>query len=278
MKTFTYAFDANVWICVFLSCLLLILINSIKRNFTSLTNLQIFEILMGVSTHSLPQTNCRRMKFLTWIWSAFILRSVYQSLIFCLYSRQFYEVLPTSLGDLVAGGYKIVCVYKSSHFIKGIPLLLKENLNITILRDDNEIKSLHYLEQHDERLYAAVTAKEIVYYYTSKEEHRKKLSVLPFNINIQQTTIYLPKHSFLVNEFNDIILRIYAAGLFKIWRSLSVDLRFSRQRSKAKHFNLSLENMKQICSVTCGLFSIALIIFALELASLRYTRLRQLFE
>ncbi|XP_058977785.1 uncharacterized protein LOC101890132 [Musca domestica] len=218
LKTLVFPFDTTVWICLLCSLLMTIAINQTQRHTNPFTNLNFAEILLGLSTLYRPQLKWHSLSVLTWLWSSLLLRSLYQSMIFFLYNFDIFENLPKSLDTLTKQGFTLISSRKTMTFVRKIPQVEENMLRTIVLNSTNEMYQLFYLDKISEGNYAAIVDKEIARFFIDNMAPKNNLKILPFTVNSIQTTIYLPKHSFLIEAINANILRFFAAGFQVVWK------------------------------------------------------------
>lgn len=281
VKPFIFPYEFRVWVCVLMCFLLMLISNRIGRNIRSINNLQIFEIFMGVTTLYQPQGRRHTLQFLTWLWCTFVLRSMYQAMIFYLYNIELYREPPKSIEGLAKEGYSIICNNMSLQFLENIPLIADKNISLIVLDALSEIEQLEYLDQQGNDLYAAVVAEDIAHYFVAHHKTEHILEVLPFNINSVQTAIFLPKHSYLVGPFDDNILRFLASGLPRAWLSFSGETRYGphkKQKDVGNRSHMSMAQITAVWKINALILFIALGVFALELLSIKIKCIQKLFK
>lgn len=279
LKTLVFPFDTTVWICLLCSLLMTIAINQTQRHTNPFTNLNFAEILLGLSTLYRPQLKWHSLSVLTWLWSSLLLRSLYQSMIFYLYNFDIFENLPKSLDTLAEQGFTLICTRKTMTFVQKIPQVEENMLRTIVLNTTNEMYQLFYLDKISEGNYAAIVDKEIAKFFIDNMAPKNNLKILPFTVNSIQTTIYLPKHSFLIEAINANILRFFAAGFQVVWklhnRSLENPNNEDSQRTISE---MSFMHVISVLELTVILYFLSFVIFLLELYSKKSTFLQKCFE
>lgn len=276
-----FPFDRTTWFLLIISCGIFTIINGFQTKAYKVNSFQILEVLIGMATSRVPKGTPRRIRFVIWVLCAFILRSVYQSLLFYLYRTHFYKSPPITLDGLAAAGYKTVCTQFSSDFVLYVPQIIDQTLPLIILNSSNELDPLRYLERHPDANVIAMTVMDFVTYYVATEmDYRNALQILPINVNVQQIVFYFAKHSYLNQRINEYILRFQEAGFLEMWRDwTNYDYRVTRRDGDASIYDQELMvNLKQLNGfffVIIFLHLIAIVVFVLEMLSTRYKWLNE---
>lgn len=279
----TFPFDKCTWALLGLSCAILTIMNYFQRNGeNNLSSLQIFEVLIGSPTSNLPKDTSRRIRFLLWIFSCFILRTIYQSLLFYLYRIHFYKSPPTTLQGLADGSYTTICSKISSNFLLYVPQILDETLPLLVLNGSNEIEPLRYLERRPNENLAVISIMDFAVYYAAIEmDDRNALQVLPINVNDQQIVFYFTKHSYLIHRIDNCILRYHQAGLLEKWRQwTSNEFKVTKRKGHASNINnelwVDLNQLIGFYYVILFLHTISFVVFLLELLSKKFAGLKKI--
>ena len=112
------------------------------------------------------------------------------------------------------------------------------------------------------------------------KHHMKNFTeVLKEYLFVQRYCIYFRKNSYLVHRVNEIIGSLQTNGIISRWERQSIDKRYLNRPSvpkRPKTLNLD-QVMGGICIYFIGL-GISLLIFLLELVSLKITSLKNMYE
>uniref|UniRef100_A0A1I8MPE7 Putative ionotropic receptor ligand binding domain-containing protein n=1 Tax=Musca domestica TaxID=7370 RepID=A0A1I8MPE7_MUSDO len=279
IRTLVFPFDTDAWICLLCTLLAMITINQMRRHSNSMTNLQFIEIFLGLSTLYRPRLKWHSLSFLIWLWCSFLLRSIYQSMIFYLYNFDIFQNPPKSLDALVEHGFTLICTRKTLQFVENIPQVANNMLRKIIFDSSDEMQQLVHLDRLSERNYAAIVDKEIAKFYINNMKPKNILQILPFTVNNIPTTIYLPKHSFLIETINDNILRIFGAGLHETWTLYNGAEDYPKNDEPQRTmFDMSFIHVFSVLELSLILYFVSFVIFLLELCSRKLKCLQKLFE
>ncbi|XP_075156006.1 uncharacterized protein LOC142229337 [Haematobia irritans] len=226
LEILAFPFDTTSWILLIVSSLVLMLINKFQRKplRSYVCSWQIVEALLGVPSFRMPERLSLRTTLMIWILSTLILRSVYQSLLFYLFRTQFYREPPKSLEDLAKLGYKAICTIRSEPILDYIPEFMDKSIPLKVLNTTDEMEPLRYLENNADKNIVAISVADIVYYYVQKKINAENVFlILNFEINDQQISFYVPKHSYLIESFNKYILIFHQTGFLEYWRKMSLE-------------------------------------------------------
>ncbi|XP_046803055.1 uncharacterized protein LOC111674904 [Lucilia cuprina] len=185
--------------------LFIVLLNWLNAKNRIVQNFQIHQVFIGMPIKNLPKDSSKRIRLMVMLVTSFILRSVYQSLLFHLFRTHFYESPPVTLDGLVAQGYKAD---------RSLPLL--------IIHSTNEMYPLYFLVVNQDKNFIAMSIFEFTLFYAlGILSPKNALQILPINVNEQQIGFYFVKHSYLVDQFNNYILYFQQAGLLQKWKEWS---------------------------------------------------------
>lgn len=283
LSIFTFPFDTATWALALSFYGLIILLNKLNLDRQKVNSFQLYEIIIGMSVKTTPSGTLNRLNFMTALLSSFFLRSVYQSLLFYLFRTHFFKSPPLTLQALVDDGYKAVCTEMSLTFIANVPQVKDKSLPIIPIYTANEMYPLYYLELYREENYAAISIFDFALYYAVEIlPVGEVLQVLPINVNAQQISFYLTKHSYLVERFNNYILWFQQAGLLYKWKEWSnFEYRISKQRGKdTLNDAVLMVNLNQLIGfflVMLLLYFISFVVFLLELMSQKVKWLKIIF-
>ncbi|KAM7347261.1 uncharacterized protein ACRADG_006883 [Cochliomyia hominivorax] len=279
---FTFPFDKITWLLILAVYGLIVLLNTFNVRKRRVQNFQIFEVLIGMSLKILPKSSSKRIRFLTLILSSFILRTVYQSLLFHLFRTHFYKAPPVSIESLLANNYKAISTEMSFDFIRHVPQISDKSLPLILIQSSNELFPFVYIEINENENYAAISVEDFAIYYSIFIlTYGHVLQILPINVNYQQICIYFVKHSYLVERFNNYILHFQQAGLLEKWKEWTLlGQQVDNKKSSTTYENALMVNLKQLTGifiVMALLHIISLVCFVLEMLSKKCKYLKRLF-
>ncbi|XP_065365319.1 uncharacterized protein LOC135958342 [Calliphora vicina] len=283
MGILTFPFDRITWILMFVSYAVVGIINVLQSKEIKGGIFQTFEVIIGITIKDVPKTTSTRVRFMTTLLSSFILRSVYQSLLFYLFRNNFYQSPPITLNALVAEGYKVVCTELTQQFLLYVPQIENKTLPLLVTNSSSEMSPMRYVEYHRNESLVAISIIEFALRYVREElTFGTALRVLPMKVKDQQIGFYLTKHSYLVDRFNNYILRLHESGLLDKWREwANLDYRVTRKRGSATAYHSALMiNLNQFTGfilLMIFLHLTSIIFFALELLSQKIVWLQKFF-
>lgn len=280
LEILTFPFDKITWILLIVCSILLMVINYFKQKLNiSISCWHIVEALLGVPSYKIPKGFSIRTILILWILSTFLLRSVYQSLLFYLYRTQFYRNPPQTLYDLEQSGYKAICTTRTYPILQHIPQFSNETIPLQVLNTTDEMEPLRFLAKYPEKNFAGISVTDFVYYYVHKNKGPVYLVIN--GINNQQIGFYVPKHSYFIEPFNDCILTFHQMGFLQLWRQRIIQsYHIARGSYTTKYESELLINMKQFMGfiwVLLIIHGVALVVFGLELLSKKLKILQKLF-
>ncbi|KAM7348209.1 uncharacterized protein ACRADG_007625 [Cochliomyia hominivorax] len=283
MGILTFPFDKTTWILMILIYTIIGIINVIQTKQIKGGIFQTFEIIIGVTVKDVPEKISSRLRFMTTILSSFIFRSIYQSLLFFLFRTNFYQAPPVTLDDLAAEGYQFVATELTMQFLLYVPHIENKTIPSIVTNSSSEMSPMRYVEFHRNKTLVAVSIIEFALRYVREElTFGTALRVLPIPIKDQQIGLYLAKHSYLIDRFNDYILRLHQSGLLNKWREwANLDYQVTRKRgSPTTYRSVLMINLKQFSGfilLMIILHVISIVLFILELLSLKYMWLQKFF-
>lgn len=283
MGILTFAFDKTTWILMIVIYTVIGIINVIQTKQIKGGIFQTFEIIIGITIKDVPKKTSTRVRFMTTLLSSFILRSIYQSLLFHLFRTNFYQAPPVTLNGLAAEGYKVVSTELTMQFLLYVPQIENKTLPLIITNSSSEMSPMRYMEFHRNETLVAMTIIEFALRYTREElTFGTALRVLPIPIKDQQIGFYLAKHSYLIDRFNDYILRLHQSGLMDKWREwANLDYRVIRKRGSPTAYRstlmISLKQFSGFIMLMIFLHVTSIVLFALELLSKKYVWLQKFF-
>ncbi|XP_065365324.1 uncharacterized protein LOC135958347 [Calliphora vicina] len=219
MSILTFPFDKTTWILMITFYGLLAGINCFKNRRIKVPSFQIFEIIIGMPTTKVPRRSSKRIHFTTVLLSSFILRSIYESLLFLLFRTNFYQAAPITLNALVTAGYKAVSTELTKEFLLYVPEIEDKSLPLITINTTDEIYPLSYMDRYrNESLVAMSIVEFAIRYVREQMTVGEALQILAINVKDQQIGFYLSKHSYLSRRFDYYILHFHQAGLLNKWR------------------------------------------------------------
>ena len=276
----SFPFDHSTWLLLIVVYSAIGILNVIETKDIKSGIFHTFEIVIGSAVKTSPTKSSSRLRFITTIVSSFILRSVYQSLLFYIFRINFYLTPPYSLKGLGDEGYKALATNVTATFLLQIPELANNTLPLIITNSSSEMSPFRYMEFHRDELLVTMSTVEFGLRYVEEElAYGAALRLLPHTITDQQIGFYLPKHSYLIDRFNDYILRLNAAGLLEIWKKwTNADFKVTRRTVSRGEYNsamiINLKHFSGFLTLMAILHMTSIVLFVVEMLSIKYKRLQ----
>ena len=282
MAILSFPFDKPTWILMLLLyvCIALINLFNVKNRIVEIS--QIHQIILGLPVNNVPEMSSKRIRFLTMLLTTFILRSVYQSLLFHLFRTHFYETPPLTMEGLIENRYNAVCSELSVRFLLDVPQIKNKSLPLIVIYNANEMFPLYFLELNKDKKFVAITNFEFTMFYSlTILSFDNALQLLPINVNEQQIGFYFVKHSYLVDRFNEYILTFQQAGLLLKWKEwYNFEYFVTTTKSVTAYDKVLLINLEHLLgffTVMLLLHALAAVLFGLEMLSKRLKWLQRFF-
>lgn len=242
----------------------------------------IFEVILGMPIRNVPEWTSSRIRFMTTILSSFILRSIYQSLLFFIFRSNFYQAPPITLSGLVDNGYRAVCTDLTLRFLLNVPQIEDKSLPLVIINNTNELHPLRYLQLYSNESLVAMSIIEFAVRFVHEEmEVGGALQILPINVKDQQVCFYLPKHSYFSELFDLYIIRLHQSGLLIKWREWSYDnytvTHGTSSTAYEKELMVNLSQLLGFMFLMVFMFVVAIILFVLEMMSKKIRFFKKIF-
>ncbi|KAI8124050.1 putative glutamate receptor [Lucilia cuprina] len=279
METILYPFSTHTWylilLILFAAILAIIILKHFCKSYFKNDNnqniLKLFELLLGISSKMMPQRNFTRILNMSWMIYALILRVVYEALLFRLIRTHVKRHIPQTLEQLAEENYSIIINKIGINSIEDIEAL--NALNILLINTTSETLPLEFLEKlplQQARTTVTIAPLVVAQYYA---HHFRKMSVfqlLPDNVMSFEVCIYLSKHSFLIDQLNDILIWTKSFGLLEAWYHAEIDLNLLHHEHDTTDRLFGLQQLYMAFVIlVCG-YIVALLIFIWELLRHKY--------
>lgn len=283
LEILTFPFDKPTWalaVAVYFISLLLNLLfvkNRIVKNF------QIYQISLGIPVKFVARGAVKRVRFFIMLFYTFILRTVYQCLLFHLFRTHFYEAPPITMEGLIENRYKAICTEISLRYLVDVPHIQNRSLPLSVVYNSNELLPLYHLERNPDKNLVALTNFEFTKFYAvAILGMGNALQLLPISVNEQQIGFYFVKHSYLVDNFNFYILSFQQAGLLDKWKErYSMEYLVSKTSGHETAYEhvllINLKHLKAFFVLMCSLHLLAAVLFGIEVLSKKFKCLQKLF-
>lgn len=278
----SFPFDTATWIMIIVIYIIIGLLNFSQNMEIENGIFKIFKVIIGTPVNNLPNWTSTRIKFMTVIISSFILRSIYQSLLFYIFRTNYYKSPPLTFEGLVADGYTAIATELYLRFLIYVPQIEDKSLPLMLINNTNEILSLRYLQLHRNESLVAMSVIEFVTRFIREElAPGEALQVLPINVKDQQICFYMPKHSYFADRLNQYIMFLHQAGLYLKWREWTLyDYQVGEAHLPTTHVKSLIVNLRQLVGflfLVIFILLASIVLFGLELMSKNFNWMQKLF-
>ncbi|XP_014091871.2 uncharacterized protein [Bactrocera oleae] len=279
LEQFIFPFDAITWLliwCTYLVCwaLLSMLSKYCKQGFEK--NVQTFlnslAILLGMPTTHTPMRHYGRLLFIIWLCFTLLIRAVYQGILFTYAHHDTIACVPSDFYELVARNFTTVISFMNRGLLTDVDFLRKLPAITTTGLDGMSV--FDYIKHISKRNYFAIETLDFLHYYEKRHKTTDNFVILSKDFMNFQRTMYLAKHSFLIDQLEHVIWWIRSAGLVQGWYRLEIGER--KQEQNQVDVIILADYYAVFVMLGIGL-GCALLVFVLEILSFRVRILRNLF-
>ncbi|XP_016997593.2 ionotropic receptor 21a [Drosophila takahashii] len=285
-----YPYRLQIWLgilgVVALSALLQLAVDRLLRERLggSRTWLNLELIFVGMPLLETPRSHTARLYCLLLMMYTLIIRTIYQGLLYHLIRTHQLNRWPQTIESLVQKNFTVVLTPIVQEVLDEIPSV--QNMRFRLLESNSELDPLYFLEaNHQLRQHVTASALDIFIHFNrlSAERVHKRgeqgsgahFEIVPEDIISMQLTMYLAKHSFLIDQLNEEIMWMRSVGLLAVWSRWEVVE--SYLRSEQTYQILGIMELYAIFVMVLVGHILGLVVFVLELASRRSLYLRKLF-
>ncbi|XP_032593999.1 ionotropic receptor 21a-like [Drosophila grimshawi] len=215
LKLLHFPFQWGVWVTL-LAALLVHGVVYVWR--WRVNGLQVLELLLGVTVVRLPRTWMQRIIYAHWMYGSIPLRVVYQSLLFHFIRLQLFESLPNSFEQLLDQHFRGLCTSSMLGMLREVPHLERIYESFESISSPYDEAVLDVLHQRGDTRLFAITGLDTTNAYLWATNRQSKYHILTQYVNLQQVVIYMPKHSYFKQQFNDLLRQLDASGFIDYWR------------------------------------------------------------
>ncbi|EDW82672.2 uncharacterized protein Dwil_GK25012 [Drosophila willistoni] len=233
-------------------------------------------IFVGMPLLQTPRSSAKRMYCIMLMFYTLLIRTVYQGLLYHLIrTHQLYR-LPQTIDELVGQNYTVVVTPTAQETLSGIPRV--QHMNHRVIASTSETRPLEFLAEHPEyRRHTVATAEDVFIYHNRRNALKASghFELVPQELINIQFTMYLPKHSYLVDHINEEIMWMRSVGLLVIWARWELDESYLKNIQSFKILNLT-DLYAIFLLVAMGLI-LSTAVFTLEILSRHWLKLQNLF-
>jgi len=231
-KSIYKIFDSLVWVCFSAFAILAVIIMWLLAKYETQLHVRessnyitimyciynVLAVITGVSVPQKPISLSLRIFFIAWVWYNVAMTSVYQAYFIGLLVNPGFEKSITNLNDLIQSGIEY-------GYPVEIDILTFPDPLYKIITKNRKICNSVY-----QCLQRVVERKDFATIFDSFREEYFRTRLLFHNIHVQVCTLqediihfmastYMSKGNPLLHKFNEIITRIFEAGLNKKWHN-----------------------------------------------------------
>ncbi|KAH8400311.1 hypothetical protein KR215_010053 [Drosophila sulfurigaster] len=270
-------FCGSVWFALSLSCLLALLLQwawrlRYRRFDMSASALHVHTTLLGnpLETPALPHVSVVRGLLGVWLLLALVLRVAYQGKLYDVFRLPYFPPVPERIADLLSGNY----IYLAPDYADYFPV------NRTRLSAYNFLTRFAQLENAPPGAkLTTISLLDNLAHYNQFNWQTSRLTHVREHIYLYQLVMYLRRHSILKFAFDRKLKQLQSAGIVSY-----VNRYFEHSFVHAPVTRLTHEVVAIRLEMFCGLYFVcyvmltfAVLIFLLELLSLRVRWLRRYF-
>ncbi|XP_037813399.1 uncharacterized protein LOC119604692 [Lucilia sericata] len=267
LKTFevlSYPFPNCGWYALAVTTFIIILFTRLLRlhQSQSIPTFSMIACALGSPIHREPQLPTSVLIFITWLWSTFLLRSIYSGLLFHLFRNEIHASLPHNLDEAVNASYRAVMNLFTYNDIKYIPFYQRSpNHSSIVIDSSDELIPIAYLENNYEENFYAVVSQEFLIHYTEKYKKPGLFYIIPEIIMQQRMCFYLEKHSYLINQLDAEIMDIHAVGLIGYWAKNFINSKYLNSKHMFQDARIEQDDLWGIYMICSACYLVAFVIF-----------------
>ena len=242
------------------------------------TLLQHISILLGVPLSSDPKSLQKRLMILFWMLTSFILRAMYSSLLFNLIRTQAHHPLPRKLHDFIVHDYAAVLNTYTYNDLHDYPdFIIIKTMKHIVCNSTVEWSALEYIEQRPQELLFAIVSNDVLSFYVENTKKSGTFYVLPEVIVEQQLTIYLTKHSYLLDYLDNFIMLIKSSGFIDLWTNRGYKkIIYSSETSREADNLLEYAELHGLFRIVLGGYLLCIICFLSEHITIKLVFVKKL--
>ncbi|XP_061397722.1 uncharacterized protein LOC133333421 [Musca vetustissima] len=164
-----------------------------------------------------PKVPFSRFLLMVWLLASFVLRSIYQGLMYHFLRHDVHKSPPKTIEELRVQNYTVLMsevVYNSIQHLKAL-------YDVAVILNDTEVESFSILNDPEKYGFsqktAILTAYEYYGYLRFLNQSNNHFYLVPEILFTQQLSIYMKKNSMFLNRFNNYITSYTNEGLMHRW-------------------------------------------------------------
>ncbi|XP_055842730.1 uncharacterized protein LOC129909681 [Episyrphus balteatus] len=238
----------------------------------------IFTVLLGYPITPEPRRNFARFILILWMFSALVLRNSYQGLVYYLLSSNLAKLPPDTSKELAEQNYVAVVSSSSNDTLSQLPIIRNGNLRL-LVKKINEQDTYPILENSSMKL-ASSLPRDFVSYHVAKTKKYGVFHILKESVFTHQIVVYFTKHSFLTARFDEVLKSFRSFGLIEYWASknLADDMIEKNPFEPKGEVSLKMDQFDGVFWLLSSCLIVSVLIFVVELISVKFAYIRKLFE
>uniref|UniRef100_A0A1I8MKQ0 Uncharacterized protein n=1 Tax=Musca domestica TaxID=7370 RepID=A0A1I8MKQ0_MUSDO len=274
-KALIYPFQPNTWLILFVVTIAVILGVYIFRHIRHTTVVKpftdVFISMLGMPFVHMPPFKELRVFALSWIFFTLIIRSAYLGFLFHIIRSHLLSNPPTDLNTLISRNFGIIVSERVNHIIANISEL--KQLNHTILQKKPETYTLEYLlnlPPEEGNHVMGISAVDFLQYQIRARRLRDVVKIMPYDLLGFKICIYLAKHSYLSDQFNELLIWVRDSGLIEYWKKTQLDSGYVNGKWQAEDELFDMAELKTAFMAVGIGDVIAILIFLVEVFYHKY--------
>ncbi|XP_055604690.1 uncharacterized protein LOC129752925 [Uranotaenia lowii] len=266
-------FDDSVWCALLFVIFIAIIVIMCIQHFQLQTSLlgrhptlSIFEVMFGISQKSLPQNNVPRILLFTWMYYCFVIRNVYQGLMFSILQEDPHKPPLENIDEVLSEGLYFYMNNVARRFFLNMPEVQDRIIDLPNQKD-NLLHALSELATHRLHGVVVVPIDNIAYF----NRHNAKLGMvhcLKQAIATYPIGVHYPKNSPLTKSFDALFESLLTSGISYHWAKNYGNYDFLKSKKYSSNNNepapLNNSHLIGCYLIYVGLLLISLIVFVCE--------------
>ncbi|XP_073829033.1 probable glutamate receptor [Musca autumnalis] len=226
----------------------------------------VFLSILGMPILHMTDHREQRIFSISWMYFTLVIRSLYFGVLFHMIRSHFLAQPPTSLQALIEKNYTVAISKRMNSVVTYTAEL--RNLNYTVIYDRPESETLAYLlnlSPSAAKRAVGISALEFLQYYILIQRQRNIFQIIPYDLIGFKICIYLPKHSWLSDQFNEILIWIRDSGLLEYWKGMFLDTGYVNDEWQPEDQLFGMAELHTAFMLVIVGYSLAIFIFLVEL-------------
>lgn len=253
-KTLVYPFKLDTWIVLIFICTVVTpsahLIKYCRKSNSRISiisgkaTMDIFLMALGMPAICTPRGNGVRILNISWMFFTLVVRGIYQGFLFHMIRTHIIVNPPGSLDAMLNMGLSTVMTKRVQQLLVDYSDMGRTNM--IVLDSPEENASLAYLESDSKKhtKYTVAISPLDFFQYDMHINHKTNVfKILTHPVMDYKICIYLAKHSYLIDQLDEVLVWIRGSGLMAYWKNLQYDTHRSRTMSTKEDDLFSLSEL-----------------------------------